>query len=105
MTLLTMLISIPCGLSMSVVNVAARSILLQRSPGYVRGQVIASQGLLGNIIGLVPTLLAGLATDLFGVIPVAVGIAVLIIVGGLVARQIGRTPMDGEGVVMAPAPS
>lgn len=103
-TLLTMLISIPAGMSMSVVNVASRSVLLQRSPNYVRGQVIASQGLIGNVVGLIPTLLAGLATDLFGVIPVAVGIAVLIVTGGLVARQIGRMPMDeDEDIALAPA--
>lgn len=101
---LTMIVSIPAGMSMSVVNVAARSILLHRSPGYVRGQVIASQGLIGNIIGLAPTLLAGLATDLFGVIPVAVGIAILIIAGGIFARHIGNTPIDeGEELAVAPA--
>ncbi len=102
--LLTMIVSVPAGMSMSVVNVAARSILLHRTPGYVRGQVIASQGLIGNIIGLVPTLLAGLATDLFGVVPVAVSIAVLIIAGGFYARHIGRMPMDDhESTVLAPA--
>lgn len=101
---LTMLVSIPAGMAMSVVNVAARSILLHRTPAYVRGQVIASQGLIGNIIGLVPTLLAGLATDLFGVIPVAVGIAVLIVVGGILARHIGSLPPDDqEEMAMAPA--
>lgn len=101
-TLLTMVVSIPAGLTMSVVNVAARSILLQRSPGYVRGQVIATQGLIGNVLGLLPTLLTGLATDLFGVIPVAVGIAAMILAGGLLARNIGRSTPPGE-VVPAPA--
>lgn len=101
---LTMIVSIPAGMAMSVVNVAARSILLHRSPPYVRGQVIASQGLIGNIIGLVPTLLAGIATDLFGVIPVAVGIAVLIIAGAFMARHIGSMPMDDqEELSMVPA--
>lgn len=104
MVLLTMFVSIPAGLAMSVVNVAARSILLQRTPGYVRGQVIASQSLIGNIIGLIPTLLAGIATDLFGVVPVAVGIAVLIIVGGIFARRLGNLPPDEqENPVLAPA--
>lgn len=101
---LTMIVSIPAGMSMSVVNVAARSILLHRSPGYVRGQVIASQGLIGNIIGLAPTLLAGIATDLFGVIPVAVGIAVLIVAGGIFARHIGSMPIDDhEELAVSPA--
>ncbi len=104
MVLLTMIVSIPAGMAMSVVNVAARSILLHRTPGYVRGQVIASQGLIGNIVGLAPTLLAGIATDLFGVIPVAVGIAVLIVAGGILARHIGGMPMDDqEELAVAPA--
>ncbi len=100
---LTMLVSIPAGLAMSVVNVAARSILLHRTPGYVRGQVIATQGLIGNVIGLGPTLLTGLAADLFGVIPVAVGIAVLIFAGGLFARNMGRSEPPREELVPQPA--
>jgi MFS family permease len=100
---LTMLVSIPAGLAMSVVNVAARSILLQRTPSYVRGQVIATQGLFGNVLALVPTLLTGLAADLFGVIPVAVGIAVLILAGGLIARNIGRSQPPHEDLVPQPA--
>lgn len=87
---LTMLISIPAGFTSSIVNVAARSVLLQRSPAAVRGQVIATQGLIGNVLGLVPTLLAGIATDLFGVVPVAVGIAVMILVLGGLAHGAGR---------------
>ncbi len=100
---LTMLVSIPAGMAMSVVNVAARSILLHRTPGYVRGQVIATQGLIGNVIGLGPTLLTGLAADLFGVIPVAVGLAVLIFTGGLFARTIGRSEPPREELVPQPA--
>lgn len=100
---LTMLVSIPAGLAMSVVNVAARSILLHRTPGYVRGQVIATQGLIGNVLSLGPTLLTGLAADLFGVIPVAVGIAVLIFAGGLFARTIGRSEPPREELVPQPA--
>jgi MFS family permease len=99
-----MIVTIPAGMAMSIVNVASRSILLHRTPGHVRGQVIASQGLIGNIIGLVPTLLAGLATDLFGVVPVAVALAVLIILGGVMARHLGNTRRDDpEGVALAPA--
>lgn len=86
-----MLISIPAGITSSVVNVAARSILLQRSPANVRGQVIATQGLIGNVVGLVPTLLAGIATDVFGVVPVAVAIAVLILIAGGAAHGVGRS--------------
>lgn len=87
-----MLISIPAGVTSSIVNVAARSILLQRSPAPVRGQVIATQGLIGNVLGLIPTLVAGLATDIFGVVPVAIAIAVLILIAGGAAHNLGRRP-------------
>lgn len=101
--LLTMMLSIPAGMANSIVNVSARSILLHRTPGHVRGQVIASQSLIGNVLGLVPTLLAGLATDLFGVLPVAVGIAVVILMGGLLARQLGRGGSAAPEAVALPA--
>jgi MFS family permease len=99
MIFLAMLISIPAGISSSIVNVAARSILLQRSPASVRGQVIATQGLIGNVFGLVPTLLAGVATDIFGVVPVAVAIGVLIVLAAGMAHGLGRRPAP-----MVPAP-
>lgn len=95
---LAMLISIPAGMATSIVNVAARSILLHRTPANVRGQVIATQGLIGNVLGLVPTLLAGIATDIFGVVPVAVAIAVIILVAGGAAHSIGRRASGPEPV-------
>jgi MFS family permease len=90
--LVAMLISIPAGFASALVNVAARSILLSRTPEQVRGQVIATQGLIGNIGALVPTLLAGIATDLFGVQPIAVAIALAIMIVALAAYTWGRRP-------------
>jgi MFS family permease len=94
---MAMLISIPAGFASAVVNVAARSILLSRTPPNVRGQVIATQGLIGNVGALVPTLLAGIATDLFGAQPIAVLIALTIIGGALAAHTRTLRP--------APAPA
>jgi len=85
-----MLISIPAGLASAVVNVAARSILLARAPVQLRGQVIATQGLVGNIISLVPTLIAGIAMDIFGVKPIAIGIAICIVLAAMLAHEYGR---------------
>ncbi|MDQ4098942.1 MAG: MFS transporter, partial [Chloroflexota bacterium] len=76
---MAMLISIPAGFASAVVNVAARAILLARTPPNVRGQVIATQGLMSNVGALVPTLLAGIATDLFGAQPIAVLIGLTIV--------------------------
>jgi MFS family permease len=92
--LLVMLLSIPAGFASAAVNVAARSILLSRTPSSLRGQVIATQGLMGNIAALIPTLLAGIATDIFGVKPIAVGIAVCIVIAAMAAHMLGRRNLE-----------
>lgn len=94
-----MLLSIPAGFASAVVGVAARSILLSRTPANLRGQVIATQGLMGNIAALVPTVLAGIATDIFGVKPIAVGIAVCIVMTAMAAHMLGRRNADLPNVV------
>lgn len=100
--LVAMIISIPAGFASAVVNVAARSILLSRTPEQVRGQVIATQGLIGNVGALVPTLLAGFATDVFGVEPVAVGIALAIMIAAFSAHAWGRrSPAPAETASLA----
>ncbi len=94
-----MLLSIPAGFASAAVNVAARSILLSRTPGNLRGQVIATQSLIGNIAAILPTALAGIATDIFGVKPIAVGIAVCIVVAAMAAHMLGRRHADLPNVV------
>ena len=88
--LVVMLLSIPAGLATSMGSVAARSVLLQRTPVLLRGQVIATQSVFQNVGALVPTLLAGIAADLIGVERVAVGIGILIATGALAALTIYR---------------
>jgi MFS family permease len=100
LVLIVMMLSIPAGLCSSLVSVTARSLLLSHTPPARRGQTVATAALLGNVGALVPTLLAGVATDLFGVEPIAVAIAVAITLGALAARTVGR-PMP----VRAASPS
>jgi len=92
----TMLLSIPAGFCSAITNVAARTVLLERSPEDARGQVLATQSTLANAIALVPTITVGIAIDLIEVRPVALTIAILIIVGAVAGRRIGidqrRTP-------------
>lgn len=100
--LVAMLISVPAGFASAVVNVAARSILLSRTPEQMRGKVIATQGLIGNLGALVPTLLAGIATDIFGVQPVAVAVGLAIALVALAAHAYGRkTPVPVETASLA----
>jgi len=84
LVLVAMVVSIPAGFASAVVNVAARSVLLHRTPSVLRGQVIATQGMIGNAVSFVPTLMAGIAMDIFGVTPIAIAIGV-----GIVAIAIG----------------
>ena len=88
--LVVMLLSVPAGLATSMGSVAARSVLLQRTPIMLRGQVIATQSVFQNVGALVPTLLAGIAADLFGVERVAVALGVLLAMGALAALTIYR---------------
>lgn len=90
LTLVAMLISIPAGFCSALVGVAARSLVLGRTPPGRRGQTVATVSLMQNIGALVPTLLAGIAADAFGVERVAVAIAVAIAVGGIAAQTVVR---------------
>ena len=94
-----MLLSIPAGFASAVVNVAARSILLRRTPATLRGQVIATQSLMGNVAALIPTVLAGIAMDIFGVKPIAVAIGVCIVIAALAAHIHGRRNVEITAMV------
>ena len=89
-TLVAMLISIPAGFFSALVGVTARSLVLGRTPAARRGQTVATVSLMQNLGALVPTLLAGIAADAFGVERVAVAIAVAIAVGGIAVQTVVR---------------
>lgn len=99
--LIVMLLSIPAGFASSVVSVSARSVLLGRTPPALRGQVIATQSLIQNVGALIPTLLAGVAADVFGVERVAVAIAALMALGAVAALTYYR-PAPGPTPSVSP---
>lgn len=90
---LAMLLSVPAGFASALVGVAARSILLDRTPPAARGQVIATQNLIGNLVALVPTLLTGAVADIIGVEPIAVAVAVVMLGGALLTHTAFRRPV------------
>jgi MFS family permease len=92
----SMLLSIPAGFFSALTNVAARTVLLMRSPPDTHGQVIATQNTLANAIALVPTLAAGVAIDLLNVRVVAFTVAVLLIAGAVLGRRIGEGNGSGQ---------
>jgi MFS family permease len=103
LVLLVMLFSVPAGFASSLVSVAARSVLLARTPPSFRGQVIATQSLLQNLGALAPTLLSGVAADIFGVERVAVAIAILMAGGAIAALSFYR-PLTAPVTTAPPAP-
>lgn len=98
-----MLISIPAGFFSSLTNVAARTVLLLRSPEDARGQVLATQATLANAIALVPTFLAGALIDLFAVEPVTIAVGALLVAGAIAARRLSddapATVTESQGKV------
>lgn len=80
-TAATMLISIPAGYFSATTDVAAKSLLLEFAPVDSRGQLFATQSVVANAGALIPALLAGIAVDQIGVRPVAIVVALLLLLG------------------------
>jgi hypothetical protein len=72
-----------------LVNVAARTVLVLRTPPESHARVFATQMTLANLGALVPTLAAGLLIDLTGVKPVALLISIALLGGAVLGRRIG----------------
>jgi MFS family permease len=83
-----MMTAIPAGLGLSLVNVAARTVLLRRTPAETHARVFATQGVLANLGALVPTFVVGLLTDLLGAQPVAVLVASTMVAAAVLGRRI-----------------
>jgi len=101
-TATTMLISVPAGFCSSLTTVGSRTVMLERAPEDVRGQLFATESTLGKIIALIPTLGAGLAVDLIDVRPVALIIAGLLVAGAIAGRRM-RGNTDAFAAEAAPA--
>jgi hypothetical protein len=93
----TMLLSIPAGFAVGLVNVAIRTELVLRTPPESHARVFATQATLANLGALVPTLAAGLLIDLVGVRPVAVIVALGLLAGAVFARRIGGAARLQQG--------
>lgn len=74
------------GLAISLVNVAARTVLHERAPLEVRGQVFATQSFLASLTSLVPMFAAGAIADFFDVRGVTIGLAVVLLAAGVAVR-------------------
>jgi MFS family permease len=88
---LTMALSCPLGFAYALVNAPAQTVLHERAPAEMRGRIFASQLVLANLVSIGPLILVGAVADLYGVSPVLLSMAVLILlVAAISAYQGGR---------------
>jgi DHA3 family macrolide efflux protein-like MFS transporter len=98
---LTMAFAGPLGLFYALVNAPAQTVLHERAPAEMRGRVFASQLVLANLVSILPLLLAGGIADLYGVSPILLAIAgVVLVAAGFSFLLSGREP-SAEAVVAA----
>jgi len=79
----SMAIAAPIGLSYALVNSPAQTILQERTPPELRGQVFATQLAFANVMSILPLLVVGVITDLIGVSMMLLAVAILIAVSAV----------------------
>jgi len=88
---LTMALTGPLGFAYALVNAPAQTILHERAPAEMRGRVFASQLVLANLVSIGPLILIGGVADLYGVSPVLLSIAIMVLlVAAISVFQEGR---------------
>ncbi|MEX0786396.1 MAG: MFS transporter [Dehalococcoidia bacterium] len=96
----TIIFSTAAAFSFAVVGVASRSLVNERMPLEIQGRVFAAQAVLSNIASIPPILLAGLFSEVFGVVPVMF-LTVFILTGAAgwtLARALSRPePIEHAG--------
>jgi MFS family permease len=90
---LTMAFAGPLGLFYALVNAPAQTVLHERAPAEMRGRVFASQLVLANLVSILPLMLVGGIADLYGVSPILLAIAgVVLLAAGVSFLLSGREP-------------
>jgi MFS family permease len=104
---LTMALTGPLGFAYALVNAPAQTILHERAPAEMRGRVFASQLVLANLVSIGPLILIGGVADLYGVSPVLLSIAIMVLLVAAIsvfqegreraARRLAEASSDGGG--------
>lgn len=105
LVVVTMAFAGPMGFAYAMLNTPAQTTLHERIPAEMRGRVLASQMVLANGVALMPLLLVGGISDIYGVSSVILSIGVLMAIGGAVSLYLdqrwvnedSRPPSDGDG--------
>ncbi|HEY8491709.1 MAG TPA: MFS transporter [Dehalococcoidia bacterium] len=101
---LTAVLAFPLGFAYSVVLVAARTVLYERTPAAVHGRIFAVQGMLGALGSMAPLVLTGALAYLFGTRVVLLLVAVANVTAAVYAGA-GFGRAAGRGPLAAPAPA
>ncbi len=91
-----MLLSLPAGFAVGLVNVAIRTVLVLRTAPETHARVFSTQMTIANFGALVPTIATGLLIDIVGVRPVAIIIAIAVAAGAILGRRVGRDVRTGQ---------
>ena len=98
---ISMAIAAPIGLSYALINSPAQTILQERTPPELRGQVFATQLAFANVVSVLPLLAIGGMTDLIGVSMMLLAVAILIAFSAMASVWVERRYIS-EGVLEEP---
>src|SRR5258708_21873317 len=71
------------GVALDLINVPAQTLVQERSPDWVKGRVLALQGMVLNAVTVPAVLLVGVLADRFGLPAALELVAIAIVIGGL----------------------
>lgn len=84
------------GLAYAFITVPSMTYIQEELPERVRGRVFGVLNVLVSVFSLLPLLVVGPVADLWGVAPVFIGAATLVIVVWVAGRRVRRTSMVGH---------
>lgn len=86
------------GIALDLINVPSQTLMQERSPDWIKGRVLALQGMLLNTLTVPSVLAMGLVADTLGLGPAMDILAVVIVLAGLGSLYAGtRSWSDGNG--------
>jgi MFS family permease len=91
-----MLLTFAIGIGLDFINVPAQTTLQDRSPNWIKGRVLAVQGMILNAVTIPFVLIMGRVADGYGLAPAILVLAGIIAIAGLLSIYIGGRPDPGE---------
>jgi MFS family permease len=98
------------GFALDLINIPAQTTMQERSPDWLRGRVLALQGMLFNAATVPIVFLIGLVADVYSLPPAILTVALFVLLAGLATMAYGRRareatpsgPLEGDGRYSGP---